>query len=183
MTKGTEPIEEFFDYVVVCNGHFTLPYIPAFEGREDFKGTQIHMHELRKLEPKDFDDKNVLIIGNWVSANDLVINLLFRKETKDLVHPKNLYITGKNTTTFEISEDYSEARENGRLKIRKGNVSKITEDSVIFGDGNEEKIDTIIYATGYKYCMPFFDPNDGIIEFDSKADRGFYFGPLYKKMF
>jgi len=31
--------------------------------------------------------------------------------------------------------------------------------------------------------MPFIDPADKIIEFDEKKDRGFYFGPLYKRMF
>lgn len=141
------------------------------------------MHELRKLEPADFDDKNVLVVGAWVSANDLIVNLFFRPETKDLVRPKKVFITGRHTAELEKSEDYAEIRERGLLQVKRGNVAQITKDSVIFGDGSEEQIDTIIYATGYKYCMPFFDPEDHIVEFDQGGDRGFYLGPLYKKMF
>ena len=54
------------------------------------------------------------------------------------------------------------------------NVSKIKEESVIFEDGSELEIDTIIYATGYKYCLPFFDPEDKIVEFEDNTNSGHY---------
>ena len=53
----------------------------------------------------------------------------------------------------------------------------------MFDDGSEESFDIILFATGYKYCFPFFDLNDKIIEFDDNIDNGNYFGPLYRKMF
>ena len=61
--EGDTEEVEYFDYVLVCNGHFTLPNVPDFEGRKEFEGTQFHMHELRKMESKDFDNKNILIVG------------------------------------------------------------------------------------------------------------------------
>ncbi|CAI2366935.1 unnamed protein product [Moneuplotes crassus] len=181
--EESEVVEEYFDYVMVCNGHFTKPNIPNFKGIDTFSGTQIHMHSLRRMESENFDDKNVLIVGAWVSANDLVVNMFFREDTKDLVNPKKVFITGKTTTLLEKSEDYKDIQDQNLLEIKSGNIAEIKEHSVVFGDGSEEQIDTIIYATGYKYSFPFIDPEQKIVEFDSKGTEGFYFGPLYKKMF
>ncbi|CAI2366805.1 unnamed protein product [Moneuplotes crassus] len=181
--EESEVVEEYFDYVMVCNGHFSTPKIPDFKGKDNFKGFQMHMHELRKMEPEDFDDKNVLIVGSCFSAHDLVINILFREDTKDLVHPKKVFITSRSTTLLEKSEDYKDIQNQNLLEIKSGNIDEIKEDSVVFGDGSEEQIDTIIYATGYKYSFPFIDPDQKIVEFDSKGTNGSYFGPLYKKMF
>ena len=183
MKEDREEVEEYFDYVMICNGHYTLPNIPDFEGKQNFKGIQFHMHELRKMESKDFDDKNILIVGAWISAIDLIINIFFRKDTKDLVNPKKVFITGRSTKLVDQPGDFSELQEKGLLEVIPGNISKINENKVIFGDGSEQLIDTIIYATGYKYCIPFIDPEDKIVEFSDSTDRGFYFGPLYKRMF
>lgn len=135
------------------------------------------------MEPEDFDGKRVLIVGAWISANDLILNLFFREETKDLVHPKKVFITGRTTELIEKSDDLQEINDLGLLEVKKGNVVKINPNSVEFGDGTEEEIDTIIYSTGYKYSIPFIDPKDKIVEFDSKQKDGYYFGPLYKRMF
>lgn len=45
----------------------------------------------------------------------------------------------------------------GRLKI-KPNVSALAGEYVTFVDGAQEKIDLIVYATGYKLSFPFIDP-------------------------
>ena len=130
VSQDSEPKTDYFDYVLICNGHFTVPNVPDFEGRDTFEGTQFHMHELRKLEPHEFDDKNVLIVGAWVSANDLIVNIMYREETRDLVHPKKIFLTSRDTSAMEKSEDYAEAIERGQLVIKPGNVSKITKDTV-----------------------------------------------------
>ena len=54
---------------------------------------------------------------------------------------------------------------------------------ILFGDGSQETIDTIIYCTGYHISLPFIDPDDDILEFESRDDRWTYVGPLYKKIF
>ena len=41
----------------------------------------------------------------------------------------------------------------------KPNIKKFTDDNVYFADGSCEKIDQIIYATGYKISFPFFEDN------------------------
>lgn len=40
--------------------------------------------------------------------------------------------------------------------IPKTNISELSGDEVIFADGSREKIDILIYATGYKISFPFF---------------------------
>ena len=78
---------------------------------------------------------------------------------------------------------FSEEIENNQIELKSWNVKRITKNSVVFEDGSEENIDTIVYTTGYNFCFPFLDKEDKIIEFDEGGDRGLYFGPLYKKMF
>ena len=55
-----EPIDDttdLFDFVLVWSGRFYLPNIPDFEGKDKFKGTQLHIHNFRTLDPELFDDK------------------------------------------------------------------------------------------------------------------------------
>lgn len=37
-----------FDAVFVCNGHFSDPNLPTFEGIDQFEGSQVHSHDYRK---------------------------------------------------------------------------------------------------------------------------------------
>jgi dimethylaniline monooxygenase (N-oxide forming) len=40
-----------FDAVLVCNGHYHTPSLPKYEGRDLFKGKQIHSHDYRCPKP------------------------------------------------------------------------------------------------------------------------------------
>ena len=108
--------------------------------------------------------------------------MLFVKRVSEY-QPKKLYYAIRSGNSSDKDKSFSEEVANSQIEYKLCNVTKIHKNSVTFGDGSEEDIDTIIYATGYKYCLPFFDPNDKIVEFEGGGDRGFYFGPLYKKMF
>jgi cation diffusion facilitator CzcD-associated flavoprotein CzcO len=59
--------------------------------------------------------------------------------------------------------------------IAKPDVAELLGDRVRFADGSVEAIDVIIYATGYKITLPFFDP-----DFISAPDNKLR---LYKRMF
>ena len=55
-----------------------------------------------------------------------------------------------------VSAELPELVQNGRVQI-KPNIKELCGDEVAFADGSIEKIDAIIYATGYKITFPFFD--------------------------
>ena len=38
MIEGTEETFSYFDYVLVCNGRFSIPRMPNFEGESEFEG-------------------------------------------------------------------------------------------------------------------------------------------------
>ena len=63
---------ETFDYLVVCNGIFSQPIVPQFEGAEAFiaqGGRILHSSEFHDVE--ETEGKNVLIVGYGKSACDI----------------------------------------------------------------------------------------------------------------
>lgn len=64
---------EIFDAVLVCAGHHTIPYVPLMEGHQQFKGSQLHSSEVRKID--EFSDKRVVVAGLGNSAVDMACEL------------------------------------------------------------------------------------------------------------
>jgi cation diffusion facilitator CzcD-associated flavoprotein CzcO len=58
-----------FDYLIVANGHHSVPRMPAFQG--NFNGTIIHSHDYKRAAP--FAGKRVLVIGGGNSACDIAV--------------------------------------------------------------------------------------------------------------
>lgn len=57
-----------------------------------------------------------------------------------------------------ISSDILHAIGHGRVKP-KPNIERLMGDRVRFVDGSEERVDRIVYATGYRISFPFFQPD------------------------
>ncbi len=60
-----------------------------------------------------------------------------------------------------ISSDLLGRIGHGRVKV-KPNIERLEGDCVRFADGSVERIEKIVYCTGYKISFPFFDP--GLLE-------------------
>ena len=59
-----------FDFVIVCNGHYSTPNMPSFPGIDQLQHAEvIHSHDFKK--PYSYKDKNVLILGGSYSAEDI----------------------------------------------------------------------------------------------------------------
>lgn len=43
-------IKTIHDIVFVCNGHFSIPYIPEIDGVAKYQGKLIHSHDFRSAE-------------------------------------------------------------------------------------------------------------------------------------
>lgn len=63
---------EKFDYLIICNGIFSTPSIPNYEGTEDFinaGGRVCHTSEFTNKE--DAKDKNIIVVGFGKSSCDV----------------------------------------------------------------------------------------------------------------
>jgi len=47
-TDTCDPV--YYDFVYVCNGHYTEPDIPSVEGMDLFEGKKMHSHLYRKAD-------------------------------------------------------------------------------------------------------------------------------------
>jgi cation diffusion facilitator CzcD-associated flavoprotein CzcO len=81
-----------------------------------------------------------------------------------------------------ISSDIFTALSHGRVKP-KPNIEKLDGDGIIFTDGSREKVDEIIYCTGYHVSFPFF--RSEVIETKDNKVKLFHhvFHPQYPDLF
>ncbi|XP_040264079.1 dimethylaniline monooxygenase [N-oxide-forming] 2-like isoform X2 [Bufo bufo] len=66
---------DFFDAVIVCNGHYNDPYLPldCFPGLSQFKGR--HMHSRLYKTCEEYRGKSVVVVGTGNSAGDISVEL------------------------------------------------------------------------------------------------------------
>lgn len=58
-----DPETQTFDGVLICTGHHTYPYLPKFQGLENFTGKSMHSHSYR--DNRELDGKRVLVVGKF----------------------------------------------------------------------------------------------------------------------
>lgn len=145
-----------FDYVMVCNGHYSYPMVPEIVGRGSFQGLQIHSHDYRKAD--QFQGQDLLLVGAGYSASDIAIATVKMAKSVTISHHN------PDKVDFDIE---------GTISVKPG-ISKLTPTGAIFVDGTEKNFSTIIYCTGYKYTFPFLSADCGIRLEDNHVQ------PLYK---
>lgn len=106
---------------------------------------------------------------HWVSS---VFHKLFLAKNKDFGLPKPDHMMFEALPT--LSENFFNRVGDGRL-IVKPEVEKIDKEIVYFKDGSTEKIDAIIYSTGFNLDFPFFKSNTLKLH-DNRV-------PLFKRIF
>lgn len=62
-------MEEEYDAVVVCNGHYADPRVPRYPGQEQWGGQQMHSHNYRAPDP--FKGAKVVVVGVSASGEDI----------------------------------------------------------------------------------------------------------------
>jgi dimethylaniline monooxygenase (N-oxide forming) len=67
-SDGTDTETDDFDFVVVCNGVFSKPYVPRLRGHDGFAGLWIHSSEF--TDAKVLEGKRVVVVGAGKSALD-----------------------------------------------------------------------------------------------------------------
>ncbi|CAG8933607.1 unnamed protein product [Penicillium salamii] len=145
--------QEQFDAVVVASGHYSVPFVPLVRGlgaaAQRYPTVFEHSKEFRKAD--DYVDKRVVVVGGSVSSADLVADL-------HAIVRGSLELSQRG-----INEALQSAWNLPNVKARPTiKEFQATEEgiNVIFSDNSVvEKVDKVIFATGYKLSYPFIVPD------------------------
>ncbi|CAL8126528.1 unnamed protein product [Orchesella dallaii] len=148
--------EHFFDSIIVCNGHYTKPYLPNITNLKSFKGEIFHSRDYRT--PNIFLGKRVIVLGAGPSAIDISIELV------------------EFASQVILSCNESRCAMPNKILIHSP-VTSAKENSFITATGNEIECDVLLLCSGYVYDFPFLSPDCGIT-----VEEGKYIYPLYRHM-
>jgi putative flavoprotein involved in K+ transport len=178
--------------VVSATGTFTNPYVPQYEGMEIFQGDIIHASQY--ASPEKFIGKRVVVVGEgnsgaqilaevstvadtiWVTAreprflpDDIDGRFLFDAATQ-MYEAQKMGKQYKPPSLGDIVmvETVKDARARNVLKSRRP-FEMFTKDSVVWMNGQEEKIDAIIFCTGFRPSIKYLEPLS-IFNPDGRAD-------------
>jgi len=144
---------EYFDAVVVCNGHYSEPKLAQVPDMDVFTGQLMHSHNYRTAEP--FAGRRIAILGTAASGFDLALELGRVASQVYWLGHQNLSqsLPLPNVINAGMPQQFEP---NGLL---------------LEGGARIENIDVFIYATGYRYHLPFLEK---VIPVDNNR-----VGPLY----
>lgn len=139
--------------------HYSVPYVPPIPGLEVFPGPCLHSHSYR--DPGDYAGRSVLVIGAGPSGRDVALDIASYAEMVYLSCHANS-ITSMLPSNMQLIARAEKVGSDGK---------------VIFADGKECFVDSIIICTGYKYELPFLEPESGVCVVDRRVSG------LYKHTF
>jgi putative flavoprotein involved in K+ transport len=178
--------------LVSATGSFNNPYIPKFNGAETFRGQILHSSEYQETEV--FKGKRVAIVGEGNSGAQILAEVskitttiwITQKEPRFL--PDNIdgrFLFDAATQMYEAQkagkqfkppslgdivmvDAVKDARSRGVLKSMRPFDHSI-HDSLIWNDGHEEKIDVVIFCTGFKPALKHLAKLN-VVNVDGKSD-------------
>nr|WKN36454.1 ArsO family NAD(P)H-dependent flavin-containing monooxygenase [Tunicatimonas sp. TK19036] len=180
--------------VVSATGSFREPHVPTLPGQEAYQGVLMHSSQYQQAEP--FSGKQVIIVGEGNSGAQILAEVSQVAETTwvTLEEPTFLpdEITGR--TLFDYGTAAYEARKRGEsytppslgnivsvpkvIEARQRGVyqavrpfDSFTENGVRWPDGREQRIDAVIFCTGFRPALSHLSPL-GIVETSSSAPDG-----------
>jgi len=152
--------EELFDYVVVANGHFSVPNLPTFAGIETFPGRVIHGHDFR--DAAEFQGQRLLIVGASYSAEDIALQ-------------SKKYGAASVTCSYRTAPmgfNWPDGIEELPL------IDHFDGETVHFSNDVKRDFDSIILCTGYLHHFPFLAEELRLI-----TTNRLYPGRLFKGIF
>jgi putative flavoprotein involved in K+ transport len=178
--------------VVSATGSYANPYTPAFEGQELFQGMVLHSSAYES--PDVFEGKRVAIVGEGNSGAQVLAEVsrvadciwVTQKEPRFLPdHVDGRYLFDAATQLYEAQktgkqykppslgdivmvDSVKEARARKVLNSVRP-FSRFTRDGMVWPDGREEKIDAVIFCTGFKPALHHLAPLQ-VVHADGKAE-------------
>lgn len=120
---------KMFDAIFICNGHYSAPYIPKFEGIDEFCGHKMHSHDYRR--PEQYENETVLIIGCGSSGKDILYEVAAKAKKVIFSHHRSL--AGHNLPANVT---------------QRGDVKCFKDNSVQFENESEEQVSCVLFCTG-----------------------------------
>ncbi|CAG8519348.1 3354_t:CDS:2 [Paraglomus occultum] len=157
--------EEHFDAVVVCTGHYNVPYIPEINGLKEWANTWPDriLHSKQYRRPDLFEDQPTLVIGSAASGSDISRELALTFKSPIYLSVRNIdsltsiaesVIVKPIVKRFIVSYlDTSNDNNNDSNYIHE--KRNIPYGQVEFIDGTVINVHRIIFATGFMYSYPF----------------------------
>lgn len=171
--------EKFYaDFVVVANGHNSVPDMPTWHGLESFPGQMIHSRDYRVSDQELFTKKRILLVGASYSGFEMLVQFFGQSQLGEIDIGK-VYFCGQ-VSGFSHSEDMRPLIESGKLVLIDSTIEQIEGAVVMFKNDEKITVDTIVLCTGYIYKLPFLKNEVGLVQV---SEDGKSFGPLYKKTF
>ncbi len=183
----------YFSRVVVsATGTFGNPFIPEFEGIDLFEGKILHSSQYESAE--DFTGKRVAIVGEGNSGAQILAEVskvtgtlwIAQKEPRFLPdHVDGRFLFDAATQMYEaqkLGQEYKppslgdivmvdsvkDARARKVLKSKRS-FERLTKDSVVWENGDEEQVDVIIFCTGFKPSLKYLE-NLNVVNEEGKAE-------------
>ena len=130
-----------FDYLIISSGHFSVPYIPEYDGMSSFPGRILHGHDFRDAE--EFRGKDVVVLGSSYSAEDIALQCYKYGAKSVTIGYRN------NPMGFKWPEGMKEVHY----------LDKLDGNKATFKDGHSQNIDALILCSGYLHHFPYLEDN------------------------
>lgn len=167
--------------LVAASGSFGNPYWPQIPGQHHFAGDALHVAEYRNPQP--YAGKRIVVVGAGNSAVQVAYELSGTASvtlaTRAPVHFVEQRRLGKDlhywlkttrldllppawlarifTSTFVLDTGiYRGALTAGQFD-RRAMFTRFDGDDVVWADGTREKVDVVIYATGYRPSLGYLE--------------------------
>lgn len=165
--------------LVSATGSFRNPYVPEIPGMDAFEGTIIHSSQYRS--PADFEDQRVAVVGGGNSGAQILAEvskvadtLWITKEPPQFL-PDDVdgrYLFDVATKMYEarkqgkkfnspslgdivMVDPVKDARERGVLESISPSFQRFEGNTLVWADGREEKVDSVIFCTGFKPALKY----------------------------
>jgi len=178
--------------VVSATGTYGNPYVPKINGMEFFNGQILHSSEY--LSPDEFIDKRVAVVGEGNSGAQILAEItkvtqalwVTWKEPRFLPdHVDGRYLFDAATQLYEAQksgkhytppslgdivmvDSVKEARARHVLKSKRP-FEHFAESSIKWDDGDEERVDVVIFCTGFRPSLRHL-ASLNVINDDGKAE-------------
>lgn len=179
--------------VVSATGTWSNPYIPAYPGREQFAGVQLH--SAHYSDPTPFAGKRVMIVGGGNSGAQILAEVSKVAETLWVTPEPPLFLADDvdGRVLFERATERWRAQQEGRtvdqpigglgdvvmvepvrearsrgVLVAERPFARFSEHGVEWADGRHADIDAVIWCTGFRPALAHLGEL-GVIESDGKV--------------